>query len=552
MVGWKYSQPALLRVFSRLQSTLNVPASLSPTLILQLPIPRHFHGAALLEGIPKGMLPLDAYNELVKAGSIRHDLGQVAALQALERLHMDLENYSSPSINLVSKMLSYVSIKPRRQAPRGVYIHGGVGTGKSLVADIFYHCSPVEHKQRVPFHQFMLDVHKRLHQKRLRGDSGDNRDIIKDVAEDVLKGGWLLCFDEFQLYKNGLQRDPFLPCIEMIKENCHVHMFRPSAPDYRLIGARPDGALSTVWHIPLNKDTAQKLELSFAELAGDRPMGPTVITEGSRTIFVPRAASGIAFFTFSEICGTPKGAADYVAIAASFHTLFVSDIPKMTRAHGDLARRFIILVDVLYEQVAMGLGKFCFLTINLGACVVSSAVLIPYHNKIHLLQRVKLIVSADADPGALYRPRQEEEQIGPLGLVEKSESSPCTYAVSIHEEKDEEFAFARTVSRLYHMQSADYLSAPWAPPGKAFMIHLVSVKLKEGDLRRYNRDSDTKLNRKLLLLMMEDLNEIKSGHRNVIPELVDEMCNKLDANQDGVVIWEEFRDYFLRYGLQQE
>lgn len=119
MVGWKYSQPALLRVFSRLQSTLNVPASLSPTLILQLPIPRHFHGAALLEGIPKGMLPLDAYNELVKAGSIRHDLGQVAALQALERLHMDLENYSSPSINLVSKMLSYVSIKPRRQAPRG-------------------------------------------------------------------------------------------------------------------------------------------------------------------------------------------------------------------------------------------------------------------------------------------------------------------------------------------------------------------------------------------------------------------------------------------------
>ncbi|BBN13584.1 hypothetical protein MPTK1_6g04760 [Marchantia polymorpha subsp. ruderalis] len=235
---------------------------------------------------------------------------------------------------------------------------------------------------------------------------------------------------------------------------------------------------------------------------------------------MPRAASGIAFFTFSEICGTPKGAADYVAIAASFHTLFVSDIPKMTRAHGDLARRFIILVDVLYEQ------------------------------------RVKLIVSADADPGALYRPRQEEEQIGPLGLVEKSESSPCTYAVSIHEEKDEEFAFARTVSRLYHMQSADYLSAPWAPPGKAFMIHLVSVKLKEGDLRRiwdrYNRDSDTKLNRKLLLLMMEDLNEIKSGHRNVIPELVDEMCNKLDANQDGVVIWEEFRDYFLRYGLQQE
>ncbi|KAG6557756.1 hypothetical protein Mapa_000523 [Marchantia paleacea] len=398
MVAWKYSRPALLRIFPRLPSILNVPASLSPTLISQLPIPRYFHSAARLEGIPKGTLPLDAYNELVKAGSIRHDLGQVAALLPLERLHMDIENYSSPSINLVSKMLSYVSIKPRRQTPRGVYIHGGVGTGKSLVADIFYHCSPIESKQRVHFHQFMLDVHKR------------------------------------SLYKNGLQRDLFLPCIEMIKESCHVHMFQPNAPDYRLIGAPPDGsrqqslhsnlrsppnscrALSTVWHMPVNKDTAQKLEQSFAELARNRPMGPTVITEGSRTIFVPRAASGIAFFTFSEICGTRKGAADYPAIAASFHTLFVSDIPKMTRAYGDLARRSIILADVLYEQ------------------------------------SVKLIVSADADLGALYRPRQEEEQIGPLGSVEKTES-PSTCPV--YEEKDEEFAFARTVSRLYHMQD-DY------------------------------------------------------------------------------------------------
>ncbi|CAM6087558.1 unnamed protein product [Calypogeia fissa] len=544
-----WGQTILLVGFLNPCSTTS-PVSFSAQICLLLRN-RGFHGRdANLEEIPVGTLPLDAYNELVKAGAIKQDPNQIAALQPLERLHQELEHYTPSAPGFTSKLFS--SIIRQKETPRGVYIYGGVGSGKSLVADIFFHCSPVKSKRRVHFHQFMLDVHKRLHQREtMSGNKAEKRDLIETVAEDLLKAGWLISFDEFQvldiadaiilkrlleclfragavmvassnrapseLYKNGLQRELFLPCIELIRQRCHIHLFRPDAPDYRLIGARPDGkgALSTVWHMPLNKDTRQKLEKSFAELAGNRVVGPTVLKEGSRRILVPRAAGGIAFFSFDELCGTPKGAADYVAIASSFHTLFISDIPRMTRSHGELARRFITLVDILYEQ------------------------------------RVKLIVSADADPGLLYLPRVEEEQVGPVGAPKDDNRLGST---SSYEEKDEEFAYARTVSRLNHMQTADYLSAPWAPPGKAFIVHLESVRLQEGDLRRiwdrYNLDSDSTLSRDELLLMMQDLTEIKSGHRNVPKVLLDDMYEKLDANHDGVVVWEEFRDYFLQYGLQ--
>ncbi|XP_024527350.1 AFG1-like ATPase isoform X2 [Selaginella moellendorffii] len=527
-----------------------------PSLTLLNRFLHELHGAvsstARIEDIPVGTAPLDAYHQLVKAGTIRHDNGQLAALQPLERLHRELQGYEpATSANLTSKFFSAFRLKPSQEAPKGVYIYGGVGTGKSLVQDIFFHCSPVRSKRRVHFHQFMLDVHKRLHEKRLQGQ-GKSGDLIELVARDLLAAGWLLCFDEFQvidiadamilrrllenlfrsgavmvassnrapseLYKNGLQRDLFLPCIELIKSRCEVHVFRPNSPDYRLIGARPDGSssLSVVWHMPLNEETSKALERSFLELAGDRPIFTTVLKESNRAIFVPRAAGGIAYFTFYELCGTFKGAADYIAIAASFHTVFIAGIPRMTRSHAEMARRFITLVDVFYEH------------------------------------KVKLIVSADAQPGDLYLPRLEDDQ--PVaGVVKPREEKGGTTA---YEEKDEEFAFARTVSRLNHMQSVDYLSASWAAPGKAFICHLQSTKLQEGDLRRiwdrYNINKDTKLSRDELLLMMEDLTDIKCGHRNVPEELLEDMYKKLDANGDGDVVWEEFRNYFLEYGLETE
>eukprot|EP00250_Pteridium_aquilinum_P010501 c19432_g1_i1 orf=673-2334(-) len=518
---------------------------------------RRVHGTASFEQIVEGTSPIEAYERLVKLGSIRSDQRQLEALQPLNRLHKELTDYSPPptssSYGFASRLLRTLrAFKNPMESPRGVYIHGGVGTGKSLVADIFFHCSPVKSKRRVHFHQFMLDVHRRLHEARLKGEIGKSNDVMKAVAEELLNAGWLLCFDEFQvvdiadamilkrlleilfksgavmvassnrapteLYKNGLQRELFLPCIESIKHHCEVHAFHPDSSDYRLIGARPDGtsALSVVWYKPLNMENASLFEKTFIQLAGGRVIEPTVLKTGSRSIQVPRAAGGIAFFDFVDLCGTPKGASDYLAIATSFHTVFVANIPQMTSSHNEMARRFITLVDVLYEQ------------------------------------KVKLIANASVDPKDLYKPSMEDVDISkPVAVSAKRQSKR---EQSLYEEKDEEFAFARTVSRLTHMQSLDYLSAPWASPGKEFICHLEKSRLQEGDLRRiwdrYNVDADSRLSRSELMLMMEDLNEIKCGHRNVPEEMLDDVFRKLDANGDGNIVWTEFCNYFLQYGLE--
>lgn len=517
---------------------------------------RKLHGTASFEKVVEGSSPIEAYHRLVESGGIRPDGRQLEALQPLQRLHKELQDYvppSSQSEGFTSRLFRTLrAFKKPIQPPRGVYVYGGVGTGKSLVADIFYYCSPVKSKRRVHFHQFMLDVHKRLHESRLKGEAGKSDDIMKAVAEEILNAGWLLCFDEFQvidiadamilrrlieslfkagavmvassnrapteLYKNGLQRELFLPCIQSIKEHCEVHAFDPESPDYRLIGARPDGtsALSVVWFKPLNMETENLVERTFIKLAGERVIEPTILKSGSRSIEVPRAAGGIAFFTFKELCGTPKGASDYLAIATSFHTLFVANIPQMTSSHNEMARRFITLVDVLYEQ------------------------------------KVKLIASASVDPKDLYKPSLGDLDIRKPVAVSASEQPKKRRP--LYEEKDEEFAFARTVSRLTHMQSLSYLSSPWASPGKDFICHLEKSRLHEGDLQRiwdrYNVDADSRLSRSELMLMMEDLTEIKSGHRNVPEEMLDDMFTKLDANGDGIIVWTEFRDYFLQYGLE--
>ncbi|KAH7287072.1 hypothetical protein KP509_32G036200 [Ceratopteris richardii] len=371
------------------------------------------------------------------------------------------------------------------------------------------------------------------------------------VSEQILDAGWLLCFDEFQvidiadamilrrlleslfnsgavivassnrspeeLYKNGLQRDLFLPCIGYIKKHCEVYSFHPESPDYRLIGARPDGssALSVVWYKPLNPETKTLFEQSFTRLAGGRKIEPSVLKSGARCIQVPRAAGGIAWFDFKDLCDTPKGAADYIAIAASFHTIFVANIPQMTSSHNEMARRFITLIDVLYEQ------------------------------------KVKLIASASVDPKDLYLPSLEDADVvePSASSANKNQKEGAFYA-----EKDEEFAFARTVSRLSHMQSLDYLSAPWTSPGKDFICYLERTRLQEGDVQRiwdrYNVDADSRLSRSELKLMMEDLTEIKCGHRNVPQEVLDDMFNKVDANRDGVIVWTEFCNYIMQYGLE--
>ncbi|MFZ4690504.1 MAG: cell division protein ZapE, partial [Polymorphobacter sp.] len=312
---------------------------------------------------------------------------------------------------------------PTPVLPRGLYIWGGVGRGKSMLMDLFYSHSRVSPKRRVHFHEFMLEVHGLIHAERQKGGP----DPIPAVAAAVSAGARLLAFDEMQvkdiadaailsrlftalfdngvtvvttsnrvpgdLYKDGLNRQLFVPFIALIEQKCAV-VTLDGPTDYRL--ERLGGAAT--WHVPSGPAATAAMAETFFRLTDypveDRARVPTetIAVPGGRTLFVPKALKGVAVFSFARLCRNPLGAADYLAVARHFHTVFIVGIPMMGPENRNEAVRFITLIDALYEQ------------------------------------KVKLIAAADAAPAALY----------PVG--------------------DGAFEFDRTVSRLMEMQSAAYMA----------------------------------------------------------------------------------------------
>ena len=358
-----------------------------------------------------------AYARLLATGQLRPDAAQAAAVARLDALAASL---ATPTHK--PGLFAWLTGKPAPPAPRGIYLWGGVGRGKTMLMDLFHGAAPGP-KRRAHHHPFMLDIHARLFALRHQ----QTPDPLITIAATLAPEAQLLCLDEFyvrdpadalilgrlftaligagvtvvttsnrppqDLYKDGLNRELFLPFIDLIETRLDVLPLN-GPTDYRMdrLGGFP------TWYVPNGAEATAALAKAFFRLTDfpveDRANVPTatIAVEGGRTLFVPKSLKGVAVFSFKRLCGQPLGSADYLALARAYHTLFLVGVPVLTPEMRNEAARFAALVDTLYET------------------------------------RTKLLVAADASPDRLY----------PLG--------------------EGSFEFERTASRLAEMQSADYLA----------------------------------------------------------------------------------------------
>jgi len=364
--------------------------------------------------------PLSRYDALIAAGALEHDPAQTQAVEALDRLAAQLTRAQRGSFGF--NFLRFLRRDDASRAQiRGVYLWGSVGRGKTTLMDLFMEAVPVSRKRRVHFYAFMAETHARLHAARHNGGA-KNDDPVARVASDFAREVDLLCFDEFavsdiadativarlfstlfakgvvvvatsnvepgQLYENGRNRDLFLPFIALLQERMDIIRVDARA-DFRL--EKHDGG--DVYFVVSSERSRAVANSRLAAVMGAGPHPPREIPVNGRTLEVPQARDRTARFTFAEICGQPLGAGDYLTLANNFDTIVVDDVPQLDFDRRNEAKRFIALVDVLYEA------------------------------------KTRLILCAHAEAKDLYRADQG---------VEANE-------------------FRRTVSRLVEMRSSDYL-----------------------------------------------------------------------------------------------
>jgi cell division protein ZapE len=357
--------------------------------------------------------PIKIYKTQIKDGSLKPDPAQEHAVQSLQRLFEDLQNIEPKKRKkLFSKAID---------APKGVYLYGGVGRGKSMLMDMFFEALPQTlPASRVHFHEFMIGVHDYIHSRREADGIREGVDAtLPLLAARISEKSRVLCFDEFhvtdvadamilgrlfrclfelgvvvvatsnwppdRLYEGGLQRDRFLPFIALIKEKLEI-VYLDSPTDYRTEFIAQEGS----YFSPLGKESAMHADRLFEKLTGQPVAGEEHITVKGREILV-HASRGVARFTFAQLCEQPHGAEDYLKIAQTYHTVFLENVPKLGYDRRNEAKRLMILIDALYEA------------------------------------KTRLIITAETTPDKLYRGH------------------------------DHAFEFDRTISRLNEMQSADYL-----------------------------------------------------------------------------------------------
>ena len=345
---------------------------------------------------PQPTGPLPAYQDLIATGSLAADPAQAVAVDRLQDLWDRLRDYDPKPIpasggGLLSRL--WHRRHTEEYEPTGLYIVGEVGRGKSMLMDLFFDTAQVRRKTRIHFHRFMQHVHTRFHAYK-RANPGV-ADPIPPLADEIAAGSALLCFDEFQvndiadamilgrlfqalfdrgvvvvttsnttpddLFKGQPGRDAFLPFIALIKQRLEL-LVMDGARDYRRERLR---GLRT-WQVPADEMSRQELDKAFRRLTGGSAVRPVTLIVMGRELVVPLASDGVARFDFDHLCNTALGAGDYLAIATHFHTLILDDIPRLSPDNYDQARRFIVLVDTLYDH------------------------------------RVKLIASAAAPPDQLY------------------------------------------------------------------------------------------------------------------------------------------------------
>lgn len=311
--------------------------------------------------------PLQSYRAMVWNGVIAPDTAQELAAEKLELLANRLRNYAQPGFG--ARLFSR-----KRAAPEGLYLHGGVGRGKTMLIDLFFEAVDYAPKRRVHFQEFMADAHDAIGRgRRVAGDP------IESAADEIADGAALLCFDELEvtdiadamilgrlfqnlflrnvvivatsnsaprdLYRGGLNRQLFLPTIRLIEERMEAHELE-AARDYRL--ERLHG--SDLYLVPADARARRSMDESFRKLTG-RERGETLRLElKGRHITVPEAALGVARFSFADLCQAPLGSLDYQRIAHGFHTVMIDGIPKLGPENRNEARRLITLIDALYDN----------------------------------------------------------------------------------------------------------------------------------------------------------------------------------------------------------
>jgi cell division protein ZapE len=364
------------------------------------------------------------YQALVSSGAIEPDAAQEEVAEAFADLEQRLSRYKPlRKQRLFGRLFADKDDAP----PRGLYVHGEVGRGKTMLMDMFFQHSTVQHKRRAHFHEFMAEVHERIYgfrQNIARGEIADG-DVIALTAGSIFEEAWLLCFDEFHvtdiadamilgrlfaklfelgtvvvatsnvapddLYKGGLNRALFLPFIAQISE--HMNVLRLDArTDFRLEKL----AGVKMWLVPADAAADVALDKAWVSLTGSAPHKSRDISIKGRVLHVPCSSNGVARFPFTDICEKPLAASDYLRLAHDYHTIMIDRIPVMDYPERNAAKRFIALIDTLYDN------------------------------------GVKLMASAAADPLSLY----------------------------LATEGNEANEFKRTSSRLIEMGSESYLALP--------------------------------------------------------------------------------------------
>jgi cell division protein ZapE len=325
-----------------------------------------------------GQSVLDIYDGELKAGRIAADASQVAVVMRLDELARALE--AQPGAPGWRRLFG--ARNGERQALRGLYIWGDVGRGKTMLMDLFFAALPDTRKRRIHFYAFMQDAHKRLRairEKQRSGEVWEDADPVKMLAGELAREIALLCLDEFQvvditdamilgrlfqalfshgivvvatsntapreLYRDGLNRNAFLPFIDLIAEKMDVRNLN-GAVDYRI--GRLKGR--EVWLTPVDAGNRRRMEALWRELTDTIRGTPLCLPVKGRSVEVPQAARGAARFGFEELCARPLGPADYLALAAAFHTLFIDAVPVMDETLKNERRRFTILIDTLYDN----------------------------------------------------------------------------------------------------------------------------------------------------------------------------------------------------------
>ena len=381
----------------------------------------------LRDGLQTHATVRQRYDHLVSTGALERDPAQQRIVAALDRL---INEISAKRLAQKSSALGWLFARSKqpREVVKGLYIHGGVGRGKTMLMDMFFELLPVRRKRRVHFNDFMADVQDRIQKHRQARKEGTVKedDPIPPVARTLADEAWVLCFDEFSvtdiadamilsrlffalfangvvlvatsnvapenLYRDGLNRQLFLPFIGLLERNAEV-MTLDAEKDYRQekLNRQP------VYVVPADEAADRALDETWKAMTHGRPTTEVTLTLKGRQLVVPRACGDAARFSFADLCEKPLGARDYLAIAGRFSTIFIDHVPVLGEGKRNEAKRFILLVDTLYDH------------------------------------RMRLVMSAAAPPDRLYTAKRGNEV----------------------------FEFERTASRLVEMQSRDWLEG-WA------------------------------------------------------------------------------------------